>query len=266
MATAPRPTEITLHQQSRRLDVAFDDGQRFEMPCEYLRVFSPSAEVRGHGPGQEVLQTGKRAVDIKAIEPVGRLRREVRLQRRARHRASIRGTTSTTSASARGRIGKVTSRAWSRPALRATWNRRRRRAAATRAAAREREDPLRLPAGRGNRQGEEGRRGLQVGRGQLRPHERPHVVRDAPPLEALRDRDERRARRLARARRRFRQRRPRARLRQARGHDGPGVDDRHQRRDARGGPRQADRRGHLPAARTVRRRGAALPAPIPSTA
>jgi len=67
----PRPTEITLHQQSGVLDVAFDDGTRFAMPVEYLRVFSPSAEVRGHGPGQEVLQAGKRAVGIKAIEPVG---------------------------------------------------------------------------------------------------------------------------------------------------------------------------------------------------
>lgn len=67
----PRPTEINLHQQSKVLDVAFDDGRQFSMPCEYLRVFSPSAEVRGHGPGQEVLQTGKRDVNIKAIEPVG---------------------------------------------------------------------------------------------------------------------------------------------------------------------------------------------------
>ena len=69
--STPRPTEITLHQQSRYLDIAFDDGRRFELPCEYLRVFSPSAEVRGHGPGQETLQTGKRAVEISAIEPVG---------------------------------------------------------------------------------------------------------------------------------------------------------------------------------------------------
>lgn len=67
----PRPTEISLHQQSRVLDIAFDDGKRFSMPCEYLRVFSPSAEVRGHGPGQEVLQAGKRDVNIAAIEPVG---------------------------------------------------------------------------------------------------------------------------------------------------------------------------------------------------
>lgn len=67
----PHPTEITLHKQSRVLDIAFDDGSRFELPCEYLRVYSPSAEVRGHGPGQEVLQVGKKDVSIEAIEPVG---------------------------------------------------------------------------------------------------------------------------------------------------------------------------------------------------
>ncbi len=67
----PRPTEIKLHQKSRLLEIAFDDGKRFSLSCEYLRVFSPSAEVRGHGPGQEVLQVGKRDVEIKEIEPVG---------------------------------------------------------------------------------------------------------------------------------------------------------------------------------------------------
>ncbi len=67
----PRPTEINLHQLSRVLDIVFDDGKSFSLPCEYLRVFSPSAEVRGHGPGQEVLQTGKQEVGITAIEPVG---------------------------------------------------------------------------------------------------------------------------------------------------------------------------------------------------
>src|SRR3954471_3850145 len=67
----PRPTEIDLHQQSKVFDIVFDDGARFSMPCEYLRVFSPSAEVRGHGPGQEVLQVGKRNVNINAIEPIG---------------------------------------------------------------------------------------------------------------------------------------------------------------------------------------------------
>jgi DUF971 family protein len=68
---SPQPTEINLHQVSRVLDVTFDDGKQFSLPCEYLRVFSPSAEVRGHGPGQEVLQVGKRDVNIDAIDPVG---------------------------------------------------------------------------------------------------------------------------------------------------------------------------------------------------
>lgn len=66
-----RPTEIKLHQKSRVLEVTFDDGSHFNLPCEYLRVFSPSAEVRGHGPGQEVLQLGKEGVNVTAIEPVG---------------------------------------------------------------------------------------------------------------------------------------------------------------------------------------------------
>lgn len=68
---APHPAEITLHQVSRELEIAFDDGSRFRLSCEFLRVHSPSAEVRGHGPGQEILQIGKRLVEIKAIEPVG---------------------------------------------------------------------------------------------------------------------------------------------------------------------------------------------------
>ncbi len=67
----PRPTEIKLHSKSRLLEVAFDDDRRFELPCEYLRVFSPSAEVQGHGPGQRVLQTGKREVNIEGIHPMG---------------------------------------------------------------------------------------------------------------------------------------------------------------------------------------------------
>jgi DUF971 family protein len=66
-----RPTDIKLHQKSRVLELAFEDGARFELPCEYLRVYSPSAEVRGHGPGQEVLQVGKENVNITQIEPVG---------------------------------------------------------------------------------------------------------------------------------------------------------------------------------------------------
>lgn len=67
----PLPTEITLHQASRLLEISFADGRSFRLPCEFLRVFSPSAEVRGHGPGQEVLQTGKQEVTITAVEPVG---------------------------------------------------------------------------------------------------------------------------------------------------------------------------------------------------
>jgi len=67
----PTPTEILLHQKSRVLEIAFSDGKRFRLPCEFLRVYSPSAEVRGHGPGQEVLQVGKRDVEITELEPVG---------------------------------------------------------------------------------------------------------------------------------------------------------------------------------------------------
>ncbi len=67
----PQPTEIKLHQKSRMLEIAFADGKTFQLPCEFLRVYSPSAEVRGHGPGQEVLQVGKKNVDITKIEPVG---------------------------------------------------------------------------------------------------------------------------------------------------------------------------------------------------
>ena len=65
------PTGITLHQKSRVMEIAFSDGRSFRLPYEFLRVYSPSAEVRGHGPGQEVLQTGKREVGVTAIEPVG---------------------------------------------------------------------------------------------------------------------------------------------------------------------------------------------------
>ncbi len=65
------PTELKLRKSSRLLVVTFDDGRAFEYPFEYLRVYSPSAEVKGHGPGQEVLQTGKENVELNAIEPVG---------------------------------------------------------------------------------------------------------------------------------------------------------------------------------------------------
>jgi len=70
-ATSPLPTDITVHQQSRVLEIAFDDGARFRIPFELMRICSPSAEVKGHGPGQEVLQTGKREVLIEDLVQVG---------------------------------------------------------------------------------------------------------------------------------------------------------------------------------------------------
>ncbi|CAL62971.1 Conserved hypothetical protein [Herminiimonas arsenicoxydans] len=68
---APQPTGLTVRKQSRVLEIEFDDGAAFSLPFELLRVWSPSAEVRGHGPGQETLQTGQRNVEITAVEPVG---------------------------------------------------------------------------------------------------------------------------------------------------------------------------------------------------
>jgi len=70
-STTPQPTEIKLHQASRVLEIAFANGRHFRLPYEFLRVYSPSAEVRGHGPGQETLQAGKRDVTIDSVEPVG---------------------------------------------------------------------------------------------------------------------------------------------------------------------------------------------------
>ena len=68
---SPQPESINLHKKSRILEISFSDGQKFELSCEFLRVYSPSAEVKGHGPGQSVLQTGKEKVSIDKIEPVG---------------------------------------------------------------------------------------------------------------------------------------------------------------------------------------------------
>ena len=71
MEKKPRPTEIQLHAKSRVLEIAFDDGARFRLPAEYLRVYSPSAEVRGHTPSQAKLQVGKETVGITKLDPVG---------------------------------------------------------------------------------------------------------------------------------------------------------------------------------------------------
>ena len=70
-ADSPTPTALTVHSQSRVLEVAFSDGAQFKIPFELMRVYSPSAEVQGHGPGQEVLQTGKREVGLQELEPIG---------------------------------------------------------------------------------------------------------------------------------------------------------------------------------------------------
>ena len=68
---APTPQSLVVHSQSKVLEVSFSDGSEFRIPFEIMRIYSPSAEVQGHGPGQEVLQTGKRNVDLAALEPVG---------------------------------------------------------------------------------------------------------------------------------------------------------------------------------------------------
>lgn len=70
-ADSPTPTALTVHSKSRLLEVAFSDGAEFNIPFELMRVYSPSAEVQGHGPGQEVLQTGKREVGLVELEPIG---------------------------------------------------------------------------------------------------------------------------------------------------------------------------------------------------
>ena len=70
-AESPQPLALTVRRQSRVLEVSFSDGSKFLIPFELMRVYSPSAEVKGHGPGQEVLQTGKREVDLLSLEPVG---------------------------------------------------------------------------------------------------------------------------------------------------------------------------------------------------
>jgi demethylmenaquinone methyltransferase/2-methoxy-6-polyprenyl-1,4-benzoquinol methylase len=115
----PQPTAITLHQASRVLEIGFDDGHVFRLPCEYLRVYSPSAEVRGHGPGQEVLQVGKRDVGITAIESVGHY--ALRPSFSDGHDSGIYSWDyPTTSACASRNCGSATSRASPTPARRAT--------------------------------------------------------------------------------------------------------------------------------------------------
>lgn len=117
--TTPIPTEITLHSQSKRLELAFDDGSRYTLPFEFLRVYSPSAEVRGHGPGQETLQQGKRDVDIVNISQSATMRSS-RCSPTATTAGCTRGTTCTRSPATRKSCGRPTSRRSSAAAARAT--------------------------------------------------------------------------------------------------------------------------------------------------
>ncbi len=116
-AQTPIPTDVKLHQASRVLELVFANGRHFRLPYEYLRVYSPSAEVRGHGPGQETLQTGKRDVTIAYVEPVGHYALRPTFSDGHSTRASTRGITCTTSASARTSCGSAISSA-SRPRAR----------------------------------------------------------------------------------------------------------------------------------------------------
>jgi len=111
---APTPTALTVHKQSRTLEITFDSGETFNFSFEFLRVNSPSAEVKGHGPGQEVLQTGKRDVLITALEPVGNyavqphFSDDSRTSRMITIPASIRGIICIGSGPNRSNYGKAT--------------------------------------------------------------------------------------------------------------------------------------------------------------
>src|SRR5712692_9960438 len=107
MPSAHVPIEIKLHQKSRVMEISFSDGRSFRLPYEFLRVYSPSAEVRGHGPGQEVLQTGKREVEIRTLEPVGSYAVK-RYSPTGTAPAFIRGTICTSWAKTRTRFGRST--------------------------------------------------------------------------------------------------------------------------------------------------------------
>ena len=90
-SNTPQPTAITVHQHSRTLEIAFADGKQFRISFELMRIYSPSAEVQGHGPGQEVLQTGKRDVGLTGLQPVGSLRGSAQFLRRPRQRHLLVG-------------------------------------------------------------------------------------------------------------------------------------------------------------------------------
>jgi DUF971 family protein len=113
--SAPRPLSLTLHQASRLLEIDFDDGASYRIPFELMRVYSPSAEVMGHGPGQETLQTGKREVGIVEITPVGHYAVQPRFS--DGHESGIfSGTTCTAWGATRPISGSVTKSACAKPA------------------------------------------------------------------------------------------------------------------------------------------------------
>ena len=121
---APAPINITLHSSSRVFEVEYDDGRSFRLPFEFMRVHSPSAEVRGHGPGQGTLQAGKRDVTITEVQPIGHYAVQP-LFRTGIRAAFTRGNTCTSWASIKRACGASTSRNWKRQAPAAIRRRRR---------------------------------------------------------------------------------------------------------------------------------------------
>ena len=174
----PAPTEIKLHQKSQLLEISFADGKSFKLPSEFLRVYSPSAEVRGHGPGQEVLQVGKKNVEIAAIEPVGSYAVQLTLLRRPRYRHLLVGPALRLRRAA-GRDVAALSQA---P--------RRSRRQSRKIVGHDQDHRLRFPAGARGRESAPRRGRVRFRRPALRPDERSHVGRAAPLLEALHRRAE----------------------------------------------------------------------------
>ena len=188
-SNTPQPTAITVHGQSRVLEVGFADGKTFRIPFELMRIYSPSAEVQGHGPGQEVLQTGKREVELDGARAGRQLRGAADASPTATTPASSPGTTSTSSARSRPSCGRSTSERLAeagvdRDAPMAEGGRRPRLRPFALSAGDER-NPLRLRHGRRERQGDARARRVRLGGAALRPDERPDVARPAPRLEGL---------------------------------------------------------------------------------
>ncbi len=232
-ATKPRvpsPSSIVLHTASRVLEIAFDDGASFRLPFEFLRVYSPSAEVRGHGPGQETLQVGKRDVTINDAAAPSVITPSSRCFPTGTTAASTPGTTSTNSARTRSGSGPTTWRA-SKPPERAASRRSARRApsrgqlrppltaATPRSAMSERERKAThfgFEAGGRGGKGHTRGRSVRLGRRPLRPDERRDVGRAASGVEGICRAPRQRASGHEGARHRRRHRRPGQGLRAAR--------------------------------------------------